>query len=86
MVEINPASISLYDYDVVCGDVRRNNAYLWPVGHLTMGKLVYRIHCKEDVEKSWLVDAGKVAIIGGILVPMWTIDEVADHVREICTV
>jgi 4-hydroxy-3-methylbut-2-en-1-yl diphosphate reductase len=45
---------------------------------------VYRVTSKEQIRLEWLDGVKKLAIVGGILVPEWTIDEVARHVRKIC--
>ena len=42
---------------------------------------VYRVSSKEDIKLEWLKDITTVAIVGGIFVPQWTIDEVASHVN-----
>lgn len=44
---------------------------------------VHRIKQKQQVQPDWLVGARKVAVVGGILVPEWTINEVAQHIRTI---
>jgi 4-hydroxy-3-methylbut-2-en-1-yl diphosphate reductase len=45
---------------------------------------VHRVTSKEQIRLEWLDGVKKLAIVGGILVPEWTIDEVARHVRMIC--
>jgi len=50
----------------------------------TLSKQTHRIHRKEEVRQEWFGDARKVAIVGGILVPQWSIDEVAEYIEEIC--
>jgi len=48
---------------------------------------VYRIRWRDDgswkasIDVSWLKGAGSVAVVGGILVPKWALDEVAAYVR-----
>ena len=37
---------------------------------------------KASIDASWLTGAGRVAVVGGILVPKWAIDEVADYVQR----
>lgn len=45
---------------------------------------VHRIRSKEEIRAKWFNGANKTAIIGGILVPEWSIKEVARHVRAMC--
>jgi 4-hydroxy-3-methylbut-2-enyl diphosphate reductase len=45
---------------------------------------VHRIRLKEDIKAEWLDGANKVAIIGGILIPEWTIEDVAQHLHAMC--
>ncbi len=47
-------------------------------------KRVRRIRSKEEIQREWFEGVKKVAILGGILVPQWSIEEVARHIREIC--
>lgn len=49
-----------------------------------LSKRVHRIRRKEDIRIEWLEGAGRVAVIGGILVPEWSIEEVARHVNDLC--
>jgi 4-hydroxy-3-methylbut-2-enyl diphosphate reductase len=42
---------------------------------------VYRIDSKEDIQREWFEGVTKVAIVGGILVPQWTIDEMASYLQ-----
>lgn len=49
-----------------------------------LSEKVQRIRRKEDIKREWFEGVQKVAIVGGILVPQWSIDEVARHIREIC--
>jgi 4-hydroxy-3-methylbut-2-enyl diphosphate reductase len=44
---------------------------------------VHRLHSKDDIKMEWFANANSVAVVGGILVPEWTIAEVADHVRAL---
>lgn len=44
---------------------------------------VYLVSSKEDVKLEWLKDISSIAIVGGILVPQWTIDEMASHVNTL---
>jgi 4-hydroxy-3-methylbut-2-enyl diphosphate reductase len=46
-------------------------------------KPVHRIHSKELIEPGWFEGAKVVAIVGGIMVPEWTIAEAAEHVRSL---
>jgi 4-hydroxy-3-methylbut-2-enyl diphosphate reductase len=42
---------------------------------------VHRVRDKRDIQSAWLAGASKVAVVGGILIPDWTINEVAQHIR-----
>jgi 4-hydroxy-3-methylbut-2-en-1-yl diphosphate reductase len=44
--------------------------------------LVHRIRSKDEVQAEWFAGVNKVAIVSGILVPAWSIDEVVQHVRQ----
>ena len=44
-------------------------------------KPVHRVRSKELIEPGWFSGAKTVAIVGGIMVPEWTIAEAAAHVR-----
>jgi 4-hydroxy-3-methylbut-2-enyl diphosphate reductase len=46
-------------------------------------KPVHRVHSKEFIESNWFNGAKVVAILGGIMVPEWTIAEAAEHVRSL---
>ncbi|WP_017729299.1 hypothetical protein [Halalkalibacterium ligniniphilum] len=46
---------------------------------------VYQISSEEDMKPDWFEGAKKVAVVGGILVPQWTIEEIAAQVTERCT-
>jgi 4-hydroxy-3-methylbut-2-en-1-yl diphosphate reductase len=48
-----------------------------------INKRVHRVRAKEDIRAEWLEGARKAAIVGGILVPEWSIQEAARHVRAI---
>jgi 4-hydroxy-3-methylbut-2-en-1-yl diphosphate reductase len=43
---------------------------------------VHRIRSKDEIKAEWFDGAHKVAIIGGILVPKWSIEEIALSVRN----
>ena len=45
---------------------------------------IHRVRSKEEIQPQWFEGARKAAIIGGILVPQWSLDDAARHVREIC--
>ena len=45
---------------------------------------VHRIRAKDEVEPDWFAGAGKVAVVGGILIPDWTIADVAQHISDVC--
>jgi 4-hydroxy-3-methylbut-2-enyl diphosphate reductase IspH len=42
---------------------------------------VYRVRSKQEILPNWLDRARRVAVIGGILVPSWTIEDTACFVR-----
>lgn len=44
---------------------------------------IHRVGAKEDIASDWFDGASKVAIVGGILVPEWTIEDMAERVREL---
>lgn len=44
---------------------------------------VYRIRSKEDIQRGWFDGIKKAAVVGGILVPQWTLDEVAQHMEQL---
>jgi 4-hydroxy-3-methylbut-2-enyl diphosphate reductase len=50
-------------------------------------KPVYRVRWREDggwkkaIQESWFADVQAVAVVGGILIPDWAIDEVASYLR-----
>jgi 4-hydroxy-3-methylbut-2-enyl diphosphate reductase len=44
---------------------------------------IYRVGAREDIERGWFEGASTVAIVGGILVPEWTIEDMAERVREL---
>ena len=46
-------------------------------------KPVHRVPSKERIEPGWFKGAKVVAIVGGIMVPEWTIAEAAEHVRAL---
>lgn len=43
---------------------------------------VHRVSAKEEIRGEWLEGAESVAVIGGILVPEWSIEDMARHIRE----
>lgn len=43
----------------------------------------YRIRSKEDLQWEWFDGSKKAAVVGGILVPQWTLDEVAKHIEQL---
>jgi 4-hydroxy-3-methylbut-2-enyl diphosphate reductase len=46
---------------------------------------VYRIRSKKDIRPEWFDGASKTAIVAGILVPDWSLQEVAQYIRAVCT-
>ena len=51
----------------------------------TVNDRIHRIDRKEDIRPEWFEQAETVGVIGGILVPQWTIDETAEYVEGIST-
>jgi 4-hydroxy-3-methylbut-2-enyl diphosphate reductase len=48
-----------------------------------VNKRVHRVRSKEKIVPAWFEGAGKAAIIGGILVPVWSVEDVAAYVRSL---
>jgi 4-hydroxy-3-methylbut-2-enyl diphosphate reductase len=46
---------------------------------------VYRVAAEEEISSDWFDGASTVAIVGGILVPEWTIEDMAERVRQLTT-
>jgi 4-hydroxy-3-methylbut-2-en-1-yl diphosphate reductase len=46
-----------------------------------LNKRLHRVRSKEDIQPHWFDGARTAAIIGGILVPSWTIEDTARFVR-----
>jgi 4-hydroxy-3-methylbut-2-enyl diphosphate reductase IspH len=46
-----------------------------------INKRLHRVRSKEDIQPHWFDGARTAAIIGGILVPSWTIEDAARFVR-----
>jgi hypothetical protein len=46
---------------------------------------IYRVRSKEEIQSEWFEGVHVVAILGGILVPHWSIEETAWHVRALCS-
>ncbi len=44
---------------------------------------VHRVRSKEEIQPAWFEGAGKAAIIGGILVPVWSVEDVAAYVQTL---
>lgn len=44
------------------------------------GRPVHRVRGKEEIKREWFRDVRKVAVVGGILVPQWTLDDIAQHI------
>ena len=44
---------------------------------------MHRVRSKEEIKPAWFDGAGKAAIIGGILVPVWTVEDAAAYVRTL---
>ncbi|MBM3358415.1 MAG: hypothetical protein FJY54_11885 [Betaproteobacteria bacterium] len=53
------------------------------------GKPVYRVRWREDgswktaIRGSWFAGVRSVAVVGGILIPDWAIEEMANHIRSL---
>jgi 4-hydroxy-3-methylbut-2-enyl diphosphate reductase len=45
---------------------------------------VHRVRDAGDVKREWFSGVAKVAVVGGILVPDWTIGEVAQRIAALC--
>jgi 4-hydroxy-3-methylbut-2-en-1-yl diphosphate reductase len=48
-----------------------------------VNKRVHRVRSKQEIRPAWFEGAGKAAIIGGILVPAWSVEDVAAYVRTL---
>jgi 4-hydroxy-3-methylbut-2-en-1-yl diphosphate reductase len=48
-----------------------------------LNKRVHRVQSKEEIKPAWFEGAGKAAVIGGILVPVWSVEEVAAYIRTL---
>jgi hypothetical protein len=42
------------------------------------------VRSKHEIRREWFEGVDKAAIIGGILVPQWSLDDAARHVRALC--
>jgi 4-hydroxy-3-methylbut-2-enyl diphosphate reductase len=49
----------------------------------SLNKRVHRIRSAADIRVDWFDGAGKVAVVGGILVPDWSLAEMAQRVAEL---
>jgi 4-hydroxy-3-methylbut-2-enyl diphosphate reductase len=45
---------------------------------------VRRVGSKEEIQPEWFQGVRSTAVVGGILVPEWMIEDAAQHVRAIC--
>ncbi len=45
---------------------------------------VHRVRSKQEIRAEWFEGARKAAVVGGILVPAWLIQDMAQHVRALC--
>ena len=45
---------------------------------------LHRISDKQQVDASWFADAATAAVVGGIMIPRWTLAEVAARIGEVC--
>lgn len=48
-----------------------------------VNKRIHRVRSKEEIQPSWFAGAGKAAIVGGILVPAWSIEDTARYLRTL---
>jgi 4-hydroxy-3-methylbut-2-enyl diphosphate reductase len=48
-----------------------------------VNKRVHRVRSKQEIRPAWFEGAEKAAIIGGILVPIWSVEDVAVYVRTL---
>jgi 4-hydroxy-3-methylbut-2-en-1-yl diphosphate reductase len=48
-----------------------------------VNKRVHRVRSKEEIKPAWFEGAEKAAIIGGILVPVWSVEDAAAYVRTL---
>lgn len=46
---------------------------------------IHRVRSKEEIRPEWFEGISSVAIIGGILIPQWSIDDAVQHVRTVCS-
>jgi 4-hydroxy-3-methylbut-2-enyl diphosphate reductase IspH len=46
-----------------------------------LNKRVHRVRLKEEIQPQWFDGAQTTAIIGGILVPSWVVEETARYVE-----
>jgi len=44
---------------------------------------VHRVRSKEEIKPAWFEGARTAAVIGGILVPVWSVEEAAAYVRAL---
>jgi 4-hydroxy-3-methylbut-2-en-1-yl diphosphate reductase len=45
---------------------------------------IHRVRCKEEIRPEWFEGTGSVAIVAGILIPQWSIEDAVQHVRAMC--
>jgi 4-hydroxy-3-methylbut-2-enyl diphosphate reductase IspH len=45
---------------------------------------IHRVRSKDEIRPEWFEGVRTTAIIGGILIPQWSIDDAAQHVRAMC--
>jgi len=44
---------------------------------------VHRVKDKDEIEPAWFEGANSVAVVGGILIPDWTVVDIAEHLRTL---
>jgi 4-hydroxy-3-methylbut-2-enyl diphosphate reductase len=44
---------------------------------------IHKVGAKEDLKREWFDGMASACVVGGILVPKWTIDEVAQGIRDL---
>jgi 4-hydroxy-3-methylbut-2-enyl diphosphate reductase len=45
---------------------------------------IHRVRSKDEIRPEWFEGVVSTAIIGGILIPQWSIDDAVRHVRAMC--
>jgi (E)-4-hydroxy-3-methyl-but-2-enyl pyrophosphate reductase len=45
---------------------------------------VYRVRSNDDIRAEWFAGATNTVIVGGILMPDWSLQSAAQHIRDMC--